>query len=585
MTMVAACAFHDGAVILSDSRVTSFAGLKKISDDTAQKIVKIGPRTALGFAGSVYLAAKVIEHLRTKAKSDERRQNVRKVAADLPRIAKHFFRTHRDHAKHGLSIILAGVERPGTISVFCYKSPDFQQHEVKNDFVIIGSGEVARPYLHENFSKINTPENSLKQKADMLNRGLDFALREYKAEYVGGLLQVIVISAVDIRPLQHYSVEIDPVATSNYSGMRMQKGRWIQEAKGQRIILSEPEKVLRTGVQERRLYDYSSAPFAKDSKYHLSYFVTCLAVERTASNIAFRGILSQIGSTCYPRIIPVIACVGFWGPSNEQDLRFTIDDGTETKMILSEKVGGWYFPERFEIDTKLDIEVSAPGPIFLNCFIGENLMGRKPLLFFELNQNDLSRIAKEAKNKGTIPVIERGESGLIELADSLLEKNVAALDYFLPCQTGALEDKNTILKVNGEIRSVYWKEYPLQLKLSIAISFRVKPGKHHLELRMKNVITGKEYEISKCDIENISAFESVLPFVDDLLVTILTSGIYFINLYIDDQFVACALLFAETNQPEFSYTLPGEALARVSNGELLVLPPRAQHASDSKPLR
>jgi hypothetical protein len=62
MTLVAACRFRDGAVILADSRATWLrAG---VVEDTLQKVLYVGPRTGLAFAGSVDVAACVTEALR-----------------------------------------------------------------------------------------------------------------------------------------------------------------------------------------------------------------------------------------------------------------------------------------------------------------------------------------------------------------------------------------------------------------------------------------------------------------------------------------------------------------------------------------
>ncbi|MBW2561977.1 MAG: hypothetical protein JRE40_14150, partial [Deltaproteobacteria bacterium] len=97
---------------------------------------------------------------------------------------------------------MAGLETSKKICVYCYRSPDFKKEEVTNSFVIIGSGEVTLPYLEDIFPKINVPQNSLKQKADILSQGLDSAIVKYKAEYIGGLFQIILISPSGISPLQ-----------------------------------------------------------------------------------------------------------------------------------------------------------------------------------------------------------------------------------------------------------------------------------------------------------------------------------------------------------------------------------------------
>jgi hypothetical protein len=582
MTMVAACSFNDGAVVISDSRVTWEVAGKYLANDSLQKIVNLGPKISLSYAGSVYLATKTIQHLRQKAKTSVRYQHIRKIASEIPRIAKHYFKTYPSFAKYGLDLIVAGVDDSGKILVYHYGCPDFQSNQIVDGFTIIGSGVVARPYLEDNFSKINLPANDLKRKADLLNRGFDGALVKYQAQYVGGLLQVILISSKGILPLHHFSMTIDPIAPSDYLGIRMEKGRWIQEeASGKQSKFLEPHELMRVQPQEKRIYEYFPRTDEKKYRYYLSYFMTCLKVDRTHGSTVFRGNLTQIGSYKYPRILPVVASLGFWGPAGDRELKLRIDNGHKTRVIHSQKVGDWYYPERFEIDVLLKIEVNTPGPLFLDCLIDDFLLARKALFFSDLRGEKPAQSGEESK-KIYSDLSKRMPEEHRKCSDPLIEKKNVFLDYLVLCEKVSSEDQNTTFKIEGEVRALYWKSYPLTYKFCIASSFRLKPGKHFMEVKLKYAITSEEHQIAKCELENNSSCISVPVYADDLIAQIPKAGIYYVNVYVDGEFVGCVLLFAETDKPQFSYNLYKEELDRIANGEFMILLARSQQKPNSK---
>jgi hypothetical protein len=575
MTMVAACSFKDGAVIISDSRATCDMPYGECSDDRLQKIIRIAPKTALSFAGSGYLASKVAQHLRQKSKLNTRNQLIRKIAIELPRIAKHYFTTHSMHAKHGLSLILAGTDNSGKVHVYCYRSPDFKQEEIANSFTVIGSGEVVYPYLAEKFSSIDIPANDLKRKADILSQGLDSALGQYKAQYVGGLFQVILITPIGILPLQHHFLEINPVGPTNFKGMRMEKGRWIQESDGKETVLMEPHELMQVGPQEKRIYEYLPKTGMPDLQYYLSYFITCLKVERSVSDTIFHDVVSQIGSHKYPCMLQLVASLGFWGPMADKILEFRVDNGCDVKTIHSQKIGGWYYPERFEIDTFLKIEIDSPGPIFLDCMLDGKVLGRKALYFSDLTKEEPPKSKEEFEKKYQI-LSKRLPEEHRKLSDPQLFHKKAFLDYFVLCNKASLTQQSMILKIEGEIRAIYWKSYPVNLRLCIMSSFRLAPGKHLSEVKIKYAMTGEEHQIAKCEIENNSSCISTPIYADDLIVLIPKAGIYYVNSYIDSEFLGCVLLYAETDKPQYSYSLYKEDIERVEKGELLMLMARSQ---------
>ena len=142
MTMVAACHFADVAVIIADSRATWVGSGVPIFQDELQKILPLGPKIGLAFAGDVAAAALIAQPLRRRLRRDERARAVRKLAADVPRIARHYYgiykaRTGRDRR---LQLILCGATELGQVGVWWFQSPHFGSHKLEDDFVVVGSG-------------------------------------------------------------------------------------------------------------------------------------------------------------------------------------------------------------------------------------------------------------------------------------------------------------------------------------------------------------------------------------------------------------------------------------------------------------
>lgn len=576
MTMVAACTFKDGAVIISDSRVSWKHAGKDRASDNLQKIVPIGKNMALSYAGSVYLAEKIIGHIRSQASKKEKYRHLRKIAFELPRLARHYCQQYSDYAKqHGLALILAGVEKSGKIYAYRYECPHFQPKDITNDFAVIGSGNVVAPYLEENYEEISKANVPLKQKADKLNRGLDQALGDYQAQYVGGLLQTIMISSLGIQPLNHYSMKLDPEGSSDFLGITMEKGRWVQEQGGSKSRFMEPVDLKNAILKEKKVYEYVQRTRPSDLKYYLSYFFVCAIAKRTVGDMKFEGLIAQIGSHRYPRDLPIVASVGFWGPAGAKELEFRLDDGNETAVVSRQAIGKWVFPERVELDTVLKISIKKPGPVFLNCYVDGFFLGRKALFFSDLTKVDSPKSPEEAKRHyaslaETMPAEHR------KFIDPMIEQENVFLEYFLLCEKVEASDGGGTFEVKREHIAFYWKNYPLNCKVTIANSFRLKPGEHLLEVKLKYAKTGEEHLIGKCEIENDSSCIGVPTLAEDLLLHIPKEGIYYLNAYIDGKFVSSILFYAETDKPQFSYELYPEHLDKIRAGEFFSLMVRSQ---------
>ena len=93
MTMVLAYKFKEGTVMISDSRATWVD--KRINtnvpEDKLQKILPLGNKMAIGYAGDVRTAALVINSLRGMLKKKSRLSIPNVMAAELSRVAKYHY--------------------------------------------------------------------------------------------------------------------------------------------------------------------------------------------------------------------------------------------------------------------------------------------------------------------------------------------------------------------------------------------------------------------------------------------------------------------------------------------------------------
>lgn len=89
MTVVAACRFREGAVVLADSRATSLPAAT--AQDELQKLLPLGPRVGLAYAGDVRLAGVVGAAIRAKCEKSERYRSLAYLEGYVPKVARHFF--------------------------------------------------------------------------------------------------------------------------------------------------------------------------------------------------------------------------------------------------------------------------------------------------------------------------------------------------------------------------------------------------------------------------------------------------------------------------------------------------------------
>lgn len=575
--MITGCHFENGAIIVADSRITWETEKEKILNDFAQKILPISNKGALAYAGDVVLAEWVSRQIRKRILKNYRHNLYSTLAPYMVRIAKRLFKeyTKNLNPKGSIALILGGVDITGNFSMYACSSPDFRLQNINKGFAVYGSGAVVHPYIERKYSEICTESISLKERADKLLPGLESELGKSGVDTVGGMFQTILIDDSGIRPYQYHFMDISPDGPAFGLGMKFESGKWIQTnlTSSKSVDLVTPAKVLSSKPLEGRFYDYKRPKdLKKNPNWYLCHFITCLRVNRTVGMIKFEGVMSQVGSYHYPRDIVIVASVGLWGSNGKYNIKFRLDDGTTYTNILTSPVEIMHFPESIEFETPLKFRVEKPGPVFIDCFINDKFLGRKAL-YFGLIPFLPAKNQEEAK-----VVVKYCNENLVsehrKCTDKVLQQKNAIVEFISICEK--FETDECEYTFHNEPRAVYWKKYPLKFRMTIAVGLRLTKGKHKTRIDLINAATRETVELGQMsDLEGSSECITV-PTSLDALTLVQKPGIYFFNLYVDDQFVGSAVFAFETDKPQYFYSLLEEDMARVASGEYLMLSRRSQ---------
>lgn len=577
MTMIAGCHFENGAIIVADSRITWQTKKDKILNDFAQKILPISPKGAIAFAGHVVLADWIIRQIRKRLSKDPRHNLYATLAPYMVRVAKKSYKEYKNKIDPDASIalILAGVDLTGKYSVFACSSPGFHLKEIKHSFAVFGSGAVVYPYIKNKYNDLSKESIPLKDRADRLLPGLESALGKSEVDTVGGLFQTILIDDGGIRPFCYGFMDINPEGPAFGMEMTFKAGKWVQTnlTNSKSVELAVPAQVLSTRQIEGRFYNYERPTDLKQTpNWYLSHFITCLQVDRTAEKIEFRGVMSQFGSHHYPRDIVVVASVGLWGSNGKNNVTFRLDDGIDYTTIHTHAIDIKYYPESVEFETPLRFRIEKPGPVFIDCFINDKFLGRKAL-YFGLIPLPPAKNQEESKNI----VKYCSEHLMVEHQkhyDKVLQQRNAIIDFISICER--FEPEECKYTFYHEPRAVYWKTYPLQFRMTIAVGLRLVKGKHQMRIDLINAATRETVELGQLSDVETSSECITLPTCLDALTQVNKPGIYFFNICVDNQFVGSAVFAFETDKPKYSYSLIDEDIARVTSGEYLMLSKRSQ---------
>ena len=249
----------------------------------------------------------------------------------------------------------------------------------------------------------------------------------------------------------------------------------------------------------------------------------------------------------------------FWGSIGKYH-KSVWDDMNEKVIVYEEMINIEYNMEQQEIVMQLPLEILSAGPKFLECYVGEYLLGRRSLYCGEVSSSKVAPSAKDLSRD----LIEKHRS----CSDPLLSSVRAAVDFFVLCDKCTL--KGMQYEFTGEIKAYYADKYPFNFKINIATGIRLPRGEHHVRIDLLNVVTGNRLNLTK---NVITAKSDCLGemFCGDLFASIPEPGLYCFNLYVDEEFITSTVLPIENSKPMFSYALRKEDMERVANGEHIKL--------------
>ncbi|MCL4353956.1 hypothetical protein M1349_00600 [Patescibacteria group bacterium] len=575
MTMVLAYKFREGTVMISDSRATWVNKRVNINipEDTLQKILPLGNKMAIGYAGDVKTAALVINNLRGALRKKPRLSIPNVMVVELVRTVKYHFRK----IKEPVAFILGTIDNSGTIKTWSFESPSFAPQEICKGFAVIGSGSVVADYLRKNAKTFESPKQDLKKKADLLFMNLGSELGRHGIDTVGGMLQTILVEPKGIQPLRYGFVDIDPDKEPNAKSIEMDKGVWTQHDLTKKITtqLVEPIKLINEPAKRLQFHDFELPPGESTAKWHLTYFLTCTAVKILPGTIEFFNPMTNLASHNLPFSFELLVAVGLWGSPGDHKLRFVLSQN-KREEVYSQDIHIEYLPEEIDTVSKIHMTIEKSGQAILECYIDNNLIGRRAMYFGHVKESVPSpdKADEFAQRQRKIMMDD-----LRKCSDDVIEKSgKAELVYFTICENAIHQE--SYLKFENQFMVTYWKNYPLPLRAHIASAFRFPKGTHRVEVRLVNASTRESSVVDTATITSSSSFV-ISPIHGDMIIKIPEPGIYFVSVYVDDKRVGTVVLAAETDNPKFSFTLMPEQVAQIQKGELLNLLKRTPQNPDN----
>jgi len=571
MTMVVACQFEDGAIIISDSRASyELPNGKLMPNDSLQKILPIGKNGVFCYAGSVSIANKALQKLGLLNRNKKQYQYLDSIVNKLPGLLRYAFSSSSQREKDGaLSVIIGGKLLSGEIKFFVLQSPHFNPNIIK-DFDIIGSGSVVREYLKREIKNIQSLKD-FKARFDSLRTCLESALSKYEVDSVGGMLQAIMICKDGIKPFFYGYIDLNPLSPPSSAQIEMENGVWTQHNKttDERTVIITPGKLLPKRATEERFYDYKAPDNKKNPHWHLNYFITSTDIETSTGSMKFHNPTTIVSSFSYPVSFDAMLGIGFWGTAGKKNLTISLEFDGKKQKIKDIPFDIPIFPEDVDLQENISFIIEKPGLYIIEVKVGEVILARRAMFFNQILEDPKSH---DDEVQFAIKVNEQSLDNLINSVDPLVESGKAELVYFFLCEN-CLENQS-ILSVHNQFWIAYWEKYPLPLQCYLATAFRLAKGKHVVRVDLVDAATRKSSEIDSANIESRSSC-LITPIPSKTVILVPRPGYYFINIYVDNKMVTSNILIAELSKAQFSFSLFQEQENEVKNGQLLLAPKRA----------
>lgn len=603
MTMVVGAHFDQGIVVIADSRITlQNPNTQRASSyhDVLQKILPFAPNVAIAFAGDVYCAASMFTSLNQLMQQDHELQD---VAIAGPRLGREFQRLHQEFSARAkrtadVAFVLAGFA-PGAIDpnagyLLAYRSPIFRPEPIRDEFVVIGTGDVIRPYLAKNWATLRTlqpPE--IKTKADWLNANLEEELRRHRLLNVGGLFQIILIEPTGIRPMRYGYFSVDPSDDDEAFEMFMEKGFWYQRnmKTGLTTRLERPGQVRIRPARVRDLLPKSDTDDgartlerARASLF-LNYLVVCGGIQRESGKVEFNPTLNMMALARFPADVQLIVSVSFRAGTGPHLLRLQlVDNDSRAQDGSYEETVNTNNPiDDIIRDLRLHFVFPYPGVWYLEALVDGHRIARRSFVISEI-LGELCDL--EIQVEDHLELLRRQNEELarqpLEGVDPVLAtgERRSILNYFVPCHENTVDDLT--LSFAGMFDVVCTSHFPQGLRMMLSSSLRTAPGTHNVRVDLVDVITKERTMVNSLSAMQSNAYLRDTPIQGETTLVFQRQGVYALEQYVDDELSARSVIAADdVNNPKFVRLLEADR-ERVRQGELLVIVKGAYQVREEK---
>ncbi|HSX41889.1 MAG TPA: hypothetical protein VLE93_00895 [Candidatus Saccharimonadales bacterium] len=573
MTMIAAGRFIDGGVMLADSRATWSNTSEE--EDRVQKIVSLNDKIVIGYAGDVPLVNLILTKISEQIKNKPKLNFPSELLRSFPRMARY----HHSHfdIRLGAYFIIGAITEKNTVEFWTLKSPSYEPEQLR-DVDVIGSGQPIREALIKKMDHYHSLK-TIKERADafLMDAQSALGLQSDQIEGVGGLLQVLLLEPHGIRPLNHGFMDLNPHREPKAMHMEFSAGKWVQRnlTSNQSTPLILPSQLRTANTKDGHVYDFEGP--SDERNWQLNYFLTCMAYRQDHINSEFQGVFTALACSGYPARFEFLVPFGFWGSAGTYPLKFILHKEDKSVVLCEDTVTVEAPLLPIERYAKLEIELSQPGEVFLECYIDSQLLARRALYFGETIKDKLPPEISELEfaQRQTDMLNQKQRQSTDPL---LIREDQSALAYFVLCEEIISQESH--IEFKGESFIFYWENYPLPLHCTFVTALRLPIGEHKLRLDLVDAATRESWEMGNLTHESKSTF-TISAASHTATFTIPRPGVYFVNLHVNDVLTGSLVLVAETSRPRYSYSLSPQDRQHIINGELFRLAKRAEKSPAS----
>jgi 20S proteasome alpha/beta subunit len=570
MTVVVAARFQDGAVVLADTRASWGLPADPFPEDALQKILPLTRKSVIAYAGDVAAAAYVIERIKERIQRKKRLQSIYRLAGDLPRAARHYFREFQSKSQRvvgGIALVLAGISDVGKALIYWTESPHFSRRRLDSELIAVGSGDFVLERLQAEVQRYRD-QPTLKARADEVMMDVTRELERHGERTVGGMFQGVVLDSTAIRPLSTGFIDLNLEGPSQARYMECAGGQWTQTdlATGRQVPVDSPARFLGRNRRIERLRDLRS-PQSLEAAWHVTYFLTTFGFRKDSGTSEFHGVFSEVLAGQFPLETTVLVAMGFWASTGDHELELVFERGGNREVIDRAVCSVEFMPEEKDFVREIPLRVDSPGQAFLEVRIGGRTVARRALYFGQIAGAPPADAGQQAAFLNAQR--ERILSEHRELGDPAIDgSGVPQLIYFTACER--CEDNGWQLRFERQVAAGFSSTYPLVIAPVVGAAFRAPRGRHEVKVELVNAASRNRLIVDTATAE-ISSSAIPAKFVAPVRLTVPVAGLYLLTLTVGGQTISSRVIAFEGVRSRFSYELTPEDSVRVQNGEVLLL--------------